>query len=118
MGRWIRFMLAIMIGIAAGLFIGWVITPKHPQSIPPNTLRQDYQTDYVLMVAEIYHQQQDPIRARQQLANLNAQPPVQLVQQAIQFGQSVGYAENDLNLMRALAGAFTNSAVSAGTPTP
>jgi hypothetical protein len=118
MGRWIRFMLAIMIGIAAGLFIGWVISPKHPQNISPNSLRQDYQTDYILMVAEIYHQRQDSGRARQQLANLSPQPPVQLVQQAIQFGQSVGYAENDLTLMRALAAAFTNSTVSAGTATP
>jgi hypothetical protein len=51
MSRWTRFLIAIAVGLALGLLYGWVLSPVKYVDTTPNTLRADYQTDYVLMVA-------------------------------------------------------------------
>ena len=106
MGRWIRFVIAILIGVAGGLFYGWVISPAEFTNTTPETLRIDYKTDYVLMVSEIYHQRKDLNLAINQLSMVGKTPPGELALQAIQFGKKVGYSTNDLNLMQALSSAI------------
>ena len=49
--RWFLFFLSIALGLAAGLYYGWVINPVEYVNTTPDTLRVDYQADYVLMVA-------------------------------------------------------------------
>jgi hypothetical protein len=115
--RWVRFGLVILIGIAAGLYYGWVVNPVKYVDAPPDTLRIDFKSDYALMVAEAYSQGQDLETARQRLAIFNT-TPVDLVNQAIVFGQGHGYAEQDLLEMRTLLEALQHSSVSTGTPGP
>ncbi|HSL45503.1 MAG TPA: hypothetical protein VK897_18860, partial [Anaerolineales bacterium] len=55
MARRIGFIIAILIGLAGGLYYGWVVNPVNYVDTTIDTLRPDYQTDYVLMVAEAYH---------------------------------------------------------------
>ncbi len=54
MSRWTKFLIAVILGAAAGLFYGWVVNPVEYVDIAPESLRVDYKTDYVLMVAESY----------------------------------------------------------------
>ncbi len=115
--RWVRFILVIIIGIAAGLYYGWVVNPVKYVDAPPDTLRIDFKSDYALMVAEAYHQDQDLAMAQQRLAIFSA-APVELVNQAIVFGQGHGYAEQDLVEMRALLEALQHVAGSTETPGP
>ncbi len=115
--RWVRFILVIIIGIAAGLYYGWVLNPVKYVDAPPDTLRIDFKSDYALMVAEAYHQDQDLEMAQQRLAIFSA-APVELVNQAIEFGQEHGYAEQDLVEMRALLEALQHVAGSTETPGP
>ena len=42
-----------------GLFYGWVVNPVEYVDIAPESLRVDYKTDYVLMVAEAYQVDHD-----------------------------------------------------------
>ncbi|MGD9092950.1 MAG: hypothetical protein PVF74_08875 [Anaerolineales bacterium] len=102
MARWIRFILAILVGIAAGLFYGWMINPVKYVDTTPDSLRIDYQSDYVLMVAESYSAEGDLAMSVRRLALLGTAPPADTVQQAILFAESQGYTDADVALMQAL----------------
>jgi hypothetical protein len=102
MKRWFRFFLAILVGAGLGLFYAWVINPVEYVNTSPNTLRVDYKTDYVLMVAEAFHEDGDLNLAVQRLASLGETPPQELVSQAVTFAQKVGYTDTDVALLQAL----------------
>jgi len=105
MARWIRFIIAILFGLALGLAYGWFISPVRYVDTSPDTLRIDYKTDYVLMVAEAYTAEGDLTAAQARLRLLGDQAPAQLVANAIQYAATIQppYAEADLALMQALA---------------
>jgi hypothetical protein len=106
MGRWIRFLLAIAIGAAAGMYYGWVINPVEYVDTAPDSLRFDYKTDYVLMVAEAYQVENSLGLAARRLALLGSEPPLDMVNQAITVGAQIGYTPADLDLIRSLAEAL------------
>jgi len=93
-----------MIGIAAGLYYGWVISPVEYVDTSPDTLSIDYKTDYVLMAAEAYQVERDPALAIQRLAVLGGDP-LEMVVQAILSAER-RYIDNDLALMRQLSEAL------------
>jgi hypothetical protein len=92
MGRWLKFLLAIALGAAAGMFYGWVISPVEYIDTTPDSLREDYKTDYVLMVAEAYQAEADLGGAARRLAVLGDLPPTQVVANAVAFALTNGYA--------------------------
>jgi hypothetical protein len=104
--RFLFFGLAILVGIAAGVIYGWVINPVEYVNTGPHTLRIDYQTDYVLMVAELYQAENDIYAAVERLVFLGDQSPVDLVNQAILFAGRNGYAPADIEDMWDLAEAL------------
>ena len=103
MNRWLKFFLVILIGVALGLVYGWVISPVKYLDTTPSTLRYDYRTDYVLMIAEIFDSNQDADQAVRQLAQLSSDPPVEIVIQSLAYGSQLGYASEDLVLIQNLA---------------
>jgi hypothetical protein len=113
MGRWIRFLIAILIGIAAGLYYGWEISPVEYVDTSPDTLSIDYKTDYVLMAAEAYQIERDPTLAIQRLAVLGGDP-LEMVVQAILSAERNGYIDSDLALMRQLSEALQAWQLEAG----
>lgn len=102
MSRWIRFLLAIAIGAAGGLFYGWVANPVKYVDTTPDTLRIDYKSDYVLMVAESYSADNDLALAARRLALLGDTPPMDTVREAVLFAERQGYVDADVALMRRL----------------
>lgn len=117
MARWIKFLLIFVIGLAAGLLYGWVINPVRYKDMSPDALRADYRCDYVLMVAEVNHTNQDLDLAARQLAILGSQPPAQIANQALQYAIQVGYAENNTQLLRELTTSLQNwQSGSGGSP--
>lgn len=102
MSRWIRFIIAILIGIGLGLFYGWVIDPVEYIDTTPDSLRQDYKTDYVLMVAEIYQSERDPSMAERRLNYLGSGDPLEVVRNAEQYATQVGYSQRDLAALEEL----------------
>jgi hypothetical protein len=105
MSRWIRFILVMFVGIAGGLLYGWVLNPVKYVDTTPDTLRIDYKTDYVLMVAETYSADKDLDLAVRRLSILG-ESPAEMTLQAILFAEQNGYTDNDLLLMRTLSGAL------------
>ncbi len=104
--RFLFFAVAILVGIAAGVIYGWVINPVEYVDTGPHTLRIDYKTDVVLMVAELYDAENDIYAAVERLVFLGDDSLVALVQQAIIFAGNNGYAPADIELMWNLAEAL------------
>lgn len=107
MKRWFFFSLSILLGLALGLFLGWVVLPWQASRVPAQALRMDYKTDYVLMVAEDFRLHPDLELANRRLSVLGSASSQQMVSQALQFAVQIGYSNADLALMQALADAFS-----------
>jgi len=106
MPRWLPPLIAIIIGIALGLLYGWVINPVQFVDTTPASLRDDYRTDYFLMVAETYHANQDAEMAARKLSIFGSNSPADIAGQALQTGQASGYAPNDISLLQELTRAM------------
>ncbi len=100
--RWALFLLSLVVGVAAGLYYGWVLHPVQYVDTSLDRLRADYKTDFVLMVAEGYSRHRDLEWARRYLALLGGDP-AQVVEEALTHAVMVlGYGPEDLRLMREL----------------
>lgn len=97
--RWFVFSLSILLGLAAGLYYGWVLSPVEYVNTTPDTLRIDYKTDFVLMVSEAYQVEGDVEQAIRRLALLGEDAPVTLAEQAFAYAQANGYGQTDLTLL-------------------
>jgi len=64
------FLIALLIGVGGGIYLGWVVFPVRATETDPASLRTDYKEDYVLMIATIYAADHDLDTARAHLARL------------------------------------------------
>ena len=103
MPRWIQFTLALILGIAGGLVYGWVISPVEYMDTTPETLRQDFRVDYVLMVAEAYAIDGDLDQAGRQLAVLGSDQSSKLAANALEYAQKDNYSPDEQELLHRLA---------------
>lgn len=106
MFRWIAFFFSILLGLAAGLYYGWVVSPVEYVNTTPDTLRADYKTDFVLMVAEIYQAEGDVEQSVRHLALLGDDDPLDLTAEAIDYAQANQYGQSDLTLLTQLRDAI------------
>ena len=106
MRRWIWFFIVLLLGIVGGLYYGWVINPVKYVDTTPAKLRSDYQTDYILMVAEAYQAEGDLDLAARRLAVMGDSPPSEIVRQAMIVAAQIPYADSDQDLLSQLASAL------------
>jgi len=104
--RWLFIILALLTGIGAGLTYGWVIDPVEFFDLTPDTLRADYKTDYVLMVAEAYRVEQDPGLAARRLAIFGSQSPTSIASTGLTYASENGFADSDIALIKDLVTAL------------
>lgn len=107
--RYVFFFAAILAGFTIGVIYGWVINPVIYRSTGMDTLRMDYKTDYVLMVAELYQSEGDAAMALARLAYLEAESPLAFVTATIDYAEENNYASEDLQSMWDLASAIDNA---------
>jgi hypothetical protein len=100
--RWIFFTVSLVLGLGLGLYYGLVVSPVEYIDTAPNTLRIDFQTDYVLMVAEVFQKDQNIELAGQRIARLGNRPPAEIAAQALSFAQQNGYSPADVSLLQNL----------------
>jgi hypothetical protein len=104
--RWVFIVLALLAGIGLGLAYGWVIDPVDYFDLTPETLRTDYKTDYVLMVAEAYRSEQDPGLAARRLAIFGSQSPSTIAASGLAYAQTSSFPDADIALMQELVTAL------------
>jgi hypothetical protein len=102
MSRWTKFLIAVLLGAAAGLFYGWVVNPVEYVDIAPGSLRADYKADYVLMVAESYQVDHDLGIAVRRLARLGSSAPKDIVANALNYALQNHYAPQDMAVIQLL----------------
>lgn len=97
------FLLTILLGLAAGLYYGWMLNPVSSPDTGLADLRLDYKTDLVLMAAEAYQAEHDLDAAAARLALLGEDAPVYLARQMYLVARDAGYPDADLKLIDDLA---------------
>jgi hypothetical protein len=65
--------LGVILGLASGLLLGWVVWPIEFTEADPTVLEESYQEDYTVMIATAYSLDQDLNGARQKLSRLGKQ---------------------------------------------
>jgi len=106
--RFFLFAIAVLVGIAAGIFLGWEIIPALQAHSEPHTLSIDYKTDYVLMISELYHQDGDLDKALARLTYLDESSPARMIEAAVQYADEIAYDSRDLQLMLMLFSSVLN----------
>ncbi|MFQ5944089.1 MAG: hypothetical protein ACE5JF_11100 [Anaerolineales bacterium] len=100
-------LVPLIIGLVSGLLIavvyGWLVRPVEYIDTSPDSLRIDFRTDYVLMVAESYSAEQDLTLAQVRLAALGPQAPDDYVTQAIDYALVQSFSRPDLERLNRLA---------------
>ncbi len=104
--NWIKFFVAMLIGIALGLVYGWKISPVQYTDVPPNILREDYRADYVLMVAEAHQNEQDAETAARRLAIFGSESPAQIVASVLEYATNNSFTQNEILLLQNLLNAM------------
>ena len=99
MSRWIQTLLALILGLAVGLYYGWRIAPVEYTDLAPNTLRADYKAEYTLMVAETYTQEKNLDLAARRLALLGSAHPAEIIQENI---DTADYTEEEIKMLEEL----------------
>jgi hypothetical protein len=107
--RWIAALLAALVGACLGLAYGWILNPVGAVDTTPSSLRIDYGTDYVLMVAESFRATQDVESAKRQLAILGNRLPADVAAAAAQQARLANYAPQDQATLSDLAHALEAS---------
>jgi hypothetical protein len=98
-----RLLIGLVIGLAIGFVYGWVFKPVNYIDTSPNSLREDYRAEYVLMVSEAYASDGDFDLALVRLAALGPQPPLDIVQGSLDYAIDNNFDRRDLDSLNQLA---------------
>lgn len=106
MQRYSYFLVTLVLALIAGLYYGWVVNPVEGLQSSSDVLREDYFADYVLMVAEIYHSEQNPDLAIARLNFLQSENPLNVISAALDFARRETLPNRDLTLITDLDAAI------------
>jgi hypothetical protein len=98
-----RLIIGALLGGFLALTYGWLIRPVEYIDTTPDSLRVDFRTDYVLMVAESYTADQDLDLALFRLAALGPLPPDEYATAAIDYALEQSFSRTDLEHLNQLA---------------
>ncbi len=94
--------------LVSGLVYGWLIDPVEYVDTQPNSLRIDYQTDVVLMVASIYAQEHDTEAAIERLVLLEKEDIGSLLADSLGYAEKMHFSIQDIDNIKLLNEAISN----------
>jgi hypothetical protein len=100
--RLLYFFISIGVGILLGGIFGWYLRPASVKEASFESLRSDYQTDYILMVAEVFKAEGDIALAKSQLNIISDEHPITQVQRGLDNARQLIYSDEDIDLIIAL----------------
>jgi len=114
-GSW-YLLTGLLIGLALGLLVAWVLAPVEYVDTAPGSLRTDFKDQYRSMIASAYLVTGDLGRAQSRLALLGDADPLQALTLQAQNALSAGDPENAAYALTRLADALEQ--IPAGTQSP
>lgn len=115
--RWLGFLLALFVGIGIGLYYGWVINPVRYVNTTTSSLREEFKTDYVWMVAEAYMVEHNPQLAAKRLEFLGGSSAWETARDAYLAALKARFRDIDLERLRELEKAMREFSKLTETPT-
>jgi hypothetical protein len=111
--RWLGFLVAIVLGLALGLYYGWVVNPVRYVDASFSDLHEDFKSDYVWMVAEAYQAEHNTELAIERLEPLGDAPAWEIVHEALlsAIQSRLKFRDLDLQRIRDLESALHDSSV-------
>lgn len=97
--RYTPLIIGLLIGIALGLLYGWVFQPLDVEHTSPESLREVYRTEIILMVAEVYASEGNIERAHQRMEVFGFQSDGDLVNNAINFAKAHDFSNQEIELL-------------------
>lgn len=97
----------ILLGFGVGLYFAWMVYPVRVVDSTYHDLRQDYKTDYVLMVAEVYQSESKRFDAIIRLDRLEEESTEAAILRAIENAEKLGYPDSDIDMLYALKAAIS-----------
>ena len=104
--RFYPILFGLVLGIAIGLLYGWVIQPVEIIESTPDTLRDDFRTDLILMIAEAYEREADLDLALQRFERLKLTPPVTVLEFAITYANDHNFKVIEIQRLNELLSAL------------
>jgi len=102
MAPWPRVFLLFLIGLLVGVGYSRYVSPVKFVDVTPASLRIDYRSDFVLMVAENYHIDRNATLARDMLATMESGSAAKACSEALAFARASGYSDSDVKLIESL----------------
>lgn len=87
----------LVLGVTAGLVYGWIIDPVEYKDTGLDTLRIDYQTDVVLMVANVYAQDHNSQAASDRLLSLGTPDIHKLIDASLNYATEMHFSAQDIS---------------------
>jgi hypothetical protein len=114
--RWLVLLLVFALGMAGGLYYAWLVKPLQPTNTAPASLRQDYRTDYVILIAAAYSATGDLERAQSRLAWLSDTDPATALAALAQELSAAGASDSEARALALLASALGEHPLRATSP--
>lgn len=108
----------LILGIAAGIFYTWAISPVQFVDTPPSLLREDFKDTYRAQIAAAYRSTGDLDRARARLRSLGDEDPLQAIAMQAQRTLAAGGSPQVLGDLALLADALQGNIKITDTPAP
>jgi hypothetical protein len=89
-------LVSLVLGVISGLAYGWLIDPVEYVDTGTDSLRIDYQTEIVLMVAGIYAKDQDYQAAISRLSFLGRSNTSQLLIDSLAYAEKMHFSPMDV----------------------
>lgn len=89
-------LLFLMIGVVAGLVYGWQINPVIYIDSGIESLRTDYQTDLILMTADVYAADLDLETAIQKISQIRSNDIQGLLAASLEYARQMNFSSQDI----------------------
>jgi len=105
MKRWgkLSLIIGLLLGVAAGLYYSWAVNPVEYIDSSPDSLREDFKSDYLSLIAAAYAATGDADRARARLAWVQIPNPANTLSRLAQNRLAGGRPDSEARALAELA---------------
>ncbi|HEY70418.1 MAG TPA: hypothetical protein G4O08_07540 [Anaerolineae bacterium] len=103
---WVSTLIAFVLALVAGLYYTWIIDPVEYVDTAPDSLRDDFKSDYMALIAAAYASNGDLTRAQARLGLFSDDDPATTLAALAQQRLAEGHHESEARALAILASAL------------